>query len=47
MIWGPNPNVAKTFILQFIYKGGNGWAFVNAPTINKQRNLTSWQVNKQ
>ena len=35
MIWGPNPNAAKTFILQFIYKGGNGWAFVNAPTINK------------
>lgn len=35
MKWGPDPNAAKTFIVQFIYQNGNGWAFINAPSVTK------------
>lgn len=29
----------KTYILQFIYKDGNGWAFVNAYTVNQAETI--------
>lgn len=44
MKWGPDPNAAKTFIAQFIYKDGNGWAFINAPNISKATEIFKVQT---
>ena len=44
MRWGPDPNAAKTFIVQFIYKDGNGWAFVNAPTATQATDIFKAQT---
>jgi hypothetical protein len=38
-----NPNV-KTFILQFVFKNGNGWAFINATTITQAQSIFSTQT---
>lgn len=34
----------KTWILQFIYKNGNGWAFVNAYTVNQAESIFKVQT---